>query len=202
LLCGTGGTRVLVASGRVHLYEGHTAHAVGGIVRTMARAGVEILLLTNAAGGLHAGWPPGTFMRIDDHLNLTGTSPLEGGATFLDMSHAYDAGLGEAMAAAAVETGLPLRHGVYAGVRGPQYETPAEIRMLRALGADAVGMSTVLECLQARALGLRVAGLSLITNLAAGVGDGALDHAEVMAAGQAAATGFGRWLEAWVKAVG
>ena len=196
------GHRVLVASGRVHLYEGHDARAVGSIIRVMASAGVRTILLTNAAGGLHHDWQPGTFMRITDHLNLTGTSPLEGSARFLDMSAAYDPGLGKAMESAAIEAGLVLKSGVYAGLRGPQYETPAEVRMVRTLGADAVGMSTVLECLQARALGLRVAGLSLITNPAAGLGAAALDHLEVMAEGRAAAADFAGMFARWLPLVG
>lgn len=192
------GHGVLAASGRIHLYEGHPARDVGAIVRLMHGAGVRCLLLTNAAGGLHSDWPPGTFMRITDHLNLTGTSPLEGGPAFQDMTRAYDIELGGALDVAADETGMVLRHGVYAGLRGPQYETPAEVRMLRVLGADTVGMSTVLETLQARALGLRVAGLSLVTNLAAGVGSSPLDHHEVMEAGRAAAAGFGKLVAAWL----
>ena len=192
------GIPLLAASGRIHLYEGHSARDVGAIVRLMRAAGVRSLLLTNAAGGVHSDWPPGTFMRITDHLNLTGTSPLEGGANFQDMTRAYDAELGGALDLSADEVGLVLRHGVYAGLRGPQYETPAEVRMLRVLGADTVGMSTVLETLQARALGMRVAGLSLVTNFAAGVGEGTLDHHEVMQAGREAASGFGKLVAAWL----
>jgi purine-nucleoside phosphorylase len=192
------GVPLLAASGRIHLYEGHPARDVGAIVRLMHGAGVRCLLLTNAAGGVHSDWPPGTFMRITDHLNLTGTSPLEGAPNFQDMTRAYDVELGGALDVAADETGLIIRHGVYAGLRGPQYETPAEVRMLRVLGADTVGMSTVLETLQARALGLKVAGLSLVTNLAAGVGESPLDHQEVMQAGRAAAAGFGKLVAAWL----
>lgn len=192
------GIPLLAASGRIHLYEGHSARDVGAIVRLMHAAGVRALLLTNAAGGLRPDWPPGTFMRITDHLNLSGTSPLEGGPNFQDMTRAYDPELGGALDIAADEIGMVLRHGVYAGLRGPQYETPAEVRMLRVLGADTVGMSTVLETLQARALGLRVAALSLVTNLAAGIGEAPLDHHEVMDAGKAAAAGFGKLVEAWL----
>lgn len=192
------GVSLIAASGRIHLYEGHPAHDVGAIVRLMHGAGVRCLLLTNAAGGVHPDWPPGTFMRITDHLNLTGTSPLEGAPNFQDMTRAYDVELGGALDVAADDARLILRHGVYAGLRGPQYETPAEVRMLRVLGADTVGMSTVLETLQARALGLRVAGLSLVTNLAAGVGGSPLDHHEVMEAGRAAAAAFGKLLAAWL----
>jgi purine-nucleoside phosphorylase len=198
LRCDIDGIPLLAASGRIHLYEGHPARDVGAIVRLMHAVGVRCLLLTNAAGGLHPDWPPGTFMRITDHLNLTGTSPLEGAANFQDMTRAYDGELGGALDVAAGEAGLELRHGVYAGLRGPQYETPAEVRMLRVLGADTVGMSTVLETLQARALGMKVAGLSLVTNLAAGVGSEPLDHHEVMDAGRAAAAGFGKLIAAWL----
>lgn len=180
-----GPRRVLLALGRVHLYEGHPAAAVTAGVRLMAACGVESLLLTNAAGSLNPGFAPGGWMLIEDHLNLTGRSPLEG-AAFVDMSVTWDRAWREAFVAAAAAAGVVLHRGVYASVRGPQYETPAEVRMLRTMGADAVGMSTVLEAIQARALGVRVIGLSCLTNWAAGLGGDSLSHHEVLETGAAA----------------
>jgi purine-nucleoside phosphorylase len=145
---------------------------------------LENLILTNAAGCLNKDVSPGDWMMLSDHLNLTGTSPLSG-ADFIDMSGAYDAAWRRDFMAAAHESGMRLHEGVYAGLRGPQYETPAEVRMLRTLGADAVGMSTVLETIQARALGLRVAGFSCLTNWAAGMQE-TLNHEEVLETGKAA----------------
>jgi len=182
------GTPVVVMKGRVHLYEGHSAHEVTAGVRWLAGQGITRLVLTNAAGTIKPYILPGTWMLLADHLNLTGTSPLHG-AEFIDMSTAYDAAWRAEFRAAAAAQGMELPEGVYAGLRGPQYETPAEIRMLRTLGADAVGMSTVLETIQARALGLRVVGLSCLTNWAAGITSAPLDHQEVLATGkQSAAT--------------
>jgi purine-nucleoside phosphorylase len=180
------GARVIMAQGRVHLYEGRTAEEVTAAVRFMDSLGVRRLLLTNAAGTLHPQFAPGSWMMLSDHLNLTGTSPLLGGANFADMSAVYSAALRERFARAAGEENLVLHEGVYAGLLGPQYETPAEVRMLRTLGADAVGMSTVLEAIQARALGMEVAGFSCLTNWAAGLGDHAPSHEEVLAVGQKA----------------
>ncbi len=197
-LSGTLGTReVLVMQGRVHLYEGHDARTVTAGVRWMHARGVEHLILTNAAGTLNPDFPPGNWMMLDDHLNLTGTSPLEGGPHFTDMTEVYAAGARETFLSLAAARGMPLHRGVYAGLRGPQYETPAEIRMLRTLGADAVGMSTVLEAIQARALGMRVSAFSCLTNWAAGLSPSALDHAEVIATGATAAASMMDLLEAW-----
>jgi purine-nucleoside phosphorylase len=165
LLAGTvAGVPVLVQQGRIHLYEGHSAADVSAVVRAAAAAGVEVFVVTNAAGGLAQELNPGDLMRITDHLNLTGTTPLVG-PTFVDLADAYDPELGALASAAAGEVGERLAEGVYAGLRGPAYETPAEVRMLRMLGADAVGMSTVSEVIAARALGVRVLGFSLITNV-------------------------------------
>ena len=192
-----GGREVIVMQGRVHLYEGHDAKVVTAGVRWLHGQGVRHLILTNAAGTLNEGHAPGGWMMLSDHLNLTGTSPLEGGPNFIDMTQVYD---GEAMLefhALANEHGMPLHEGVYAGLRGPQYETPAEIRMLRTLGADAVGMSTVLEAIQARALGMKVTAFSCLTNWAAGMSPEELDHAEVLATGAAAADEMMSLLEAW-----
>ncbi len=181
------GCRVMMAQGRVHLYEGCTAEEVTATVRFMENLGVRKLLLTNAAGTLNPGFAPGSWMMLNDHLNLTGTSPLIGGPNFADMSVVYSPELRVRFAAAAGAEGLALHEGVYAGLLGPQYETPAEVRMLRILGADAVGMSTVLEAIQARALGMEVAGFSCLTNWAAGLSEQPLSHSEVLETGRAAA---------------
>ncbi|HJL18050.1 MAG TPA: purine-nucleoside phosphorylase [Sandaracinaceae bacterium LLY-WYZ-13_1] len=180
-----GGVPAVAMQGRVHLYEGHpTADLVFG-VRLMRWLGAEALIITNAAGGCGDGLAPGDLMRIDDHLNLTGQNCLEGpneealGPRFPDMSRAYDPELGRIAHAVAEAQGFELRAGVYAGLLGPTYETPAEVRMLKTLGADAVGMSTVLEVIAARHVGMRVLGVSCITNLAAGIGDEPLSHDEV-----------------------
>lgn len=188
---------VIVMQGRLHLYEGHDARAVTAGIRWLHERGVETLILTNAAGTLHAGHPPGSWMMTTDHLNLTGTSPLEGGPNFIDMSAVYDPRLQIEFSKLAEEAGFPLYEGVYAGLRGPEYETPAEIRMLRTLGADAVGMSTVLEAIQARALGMRVAAFSCLTNWAAGMSGESLSHAEVIGTGAGAAPGMTRLLKEW-----
>jgi purine-nucleoside phosphorylase len=182
-----GGVRILLAKGRVHYYEGHTPREVAAQVRLMASLGPEVLVLTNAAGTLNPHFAPGGWMMLNDHLNLTAASPLSGGPNFFDMSEVYDARLRDLFRGLAGESGLALHEGVYACVPGPQYETPAEVRMLRTLGADAVGMSTVFEAIQARALGLRVAAFSCLTNWAAGVTDQPLSHQEVMETGRSAA---------------
>jgi purine-nucleoside phosphorylase len=173
--------------GRVHLYEGHGVDKVVQGVRTMARLGVRCVLLTNAAGGLETSWSPGDLMVVSDHINLTGMSPLIGaddggvGPRFPDMTAAYDPALRAALHAAAADVGLTLREGVYAGLLGPQYETPAEVRMVRGFGAQAVGMSTVHEVIALRHMGVPVAALSCITNLAAGLSGAPLDHGDVQA---------------------
>lgn len=179
-----GGTEVLLMKGRLHLYEGHPAHAVTAGIRWMAEQGVDSVILTNAAGTLNPAFEPGGWMMLSDHLNLTATSPLVG-ANFIDMSEVYDKAWRGEFQKAAADSGVKLNKGVYAGLRGPQYETPAEIRMLRTLGADAVGMSTVLEAIQARALGMRVAAFSCLTNWAAGMQEN-LNHEEVLETGKAA----------------
>ncbi len=171
--------------GRVHLYEGHEPAAVVHGVRLMRRLGAHTLLVTNAAGGVRADLRPGDLMLITDHLNLTARTPLLGanddtlGPRFPDMGSAYEPALQVIARTAAARLGMPLPEGVYAGVLGPQYETPAEVRMLRLLGGDAVGMSTVLEVIAARHAGLRTLGLSCITNAAAGLTDTVLHHADV-----------------------
>src|SRR5260370_10735325 len=181
------GLGVACLQGRVHLYEGYDADDVVFGVRLLASLGCRAVILTNAAGGIASGLEPGDRMLVTDHLNLTGRNALAGPAPtggdgalrFIDMGAAYDARLADLVRAAARETGVSLKEGVYAGVLGPSYETPAEIRMLRALGADAVGMSTVLEVIALRHAGVRVASISCITNLAAGISPVPLDHYDV-----------------------
>ncbi|MFK7990768.1 MAG: purine-nucleoside phosphorylase [Sandaracinaceae bacterium] len=176
---------VVAMQGRVHLYEGHRAAEIVFGVRLMRTLGAEALLITNAAGGCGDGFAAGDLMRITDHLNLTGRNALEGpneealGVRFPDMSQAYDPELGALAESVAKDAGFSLQQGVYAGLLGPTYETPAEIRMLKTLGADAVGMSTVLEVIAARHMGMRVLGVSCITNLAAGISKELLSHDEV-----------------------
>jgi purine-nucleoside phosphorylase len=179
-----GGMPVLIAQGRSHLYEGLTAAQVTAQVRVMHSLGVRTLVLSNAAGAINNTFCVGELMLLSDHLNLTGTSPLLGGPNFKDMTEVYSKRLRAVLHSIAQAEGFPLHEGVYAGLLGPQYETPAEIRMLRTLGADAVGMSTVLEAIQARALGMEVAGISTLTNWAAGLAEGTLNHEEVMATGR------------------
>jgi purine-nucleoside phosphorylase len=181
-----GGAPVVLMKGRVHLYEGHGPRLVTAGVRWMAEQGIGKIILTNAAGTLNPDFAPGSWMMLSDHINLTRSSPLEG-ADFVDLSVAYDAVWRAEFRTAAESTGMVLHEGVYAGLRGPQYETPAEIRMLRTIGADAVGMSTVLETIQARSLGLPVAGFSCLTNWAAGITAATLDHHEVLETGKQAA---------------
>jgi purine-nucleoside phosphorylase len=187
-------TKIIFAQGRVHLYEGHSARDVRSIVRVLAEAGIKQLVVTNAAGALNPKFKPGDWMMISDHINLTGTSPLIGSANFIDLTEAYSARLREKFRAAAKKIDIVLHEGVYAGGVGPQYETPAEVRMLQKLGADAVGMSTVLEVIQARALDVEIAGFSCLTNLAAGLSQEKLSHAEVLEVGKKAATDFSRLL--------
>ncbi|MEO5912729.1 MAG: purine-nucleoside phosphorylase [Luteolibacter sp.] len=182
-----GGAPVILMKGRVHLYEGHGPRLVTAGVRWMAEQGVEKIILTNAAGTLNPDFAPGTWMMLSDHLNLTGSSPLEG-ADFIDLSVAYDADWRAEFRDTAAAIGMILHEGVYASLRGPQYETPAEIRMLKVIGADAVGMSTVLETIQARSLGLPVVAFSCLTNWAAGVTSAHLDHHEVLETGKQAAS--------------
>lgn len=190
LVVGTvAGTAVACLTGRVHLYEGWQPREVVRAVRTLRRLGVPDFLLTNAAGGIGEDLSAGDLMLITDHLNLTGCSPLVGphedafGPRFPDQSNVWSPKL----RAQLLQCGEDLRPGVYAGLLGPSYETPAEVRMLKTLGADAVGMSTVHEAIALNAMGAGVAGLSLITNLAAGIAAGALSHDEVVAAGAEAA---------------
>lgn len=190
-----GGTTIVAAQGRVHLYEGKSASEVTANIRWMQSIGVKKLVLTNAAGTANPAFHPGTWMMLTDHLNLTHTTPLLGGPNFFDMSEVYSKSLRARFSDVATALGTTLNEGVYAGLLGPQYETPAEVRMLRTLGADAVGMSTVLEAIQARALGLEVAGFSCLTNWAAGLHPGTLGHEEVLETGKAAAAQLADVLE-------
>jgi len=203
-----GGVEVACLQGRAHLYEGHPPRDVVFGVRLLARLGCRAVLLTNAAGGIAPQLAPGDRMLITDHLNLTGTSPLVGphdtslGLRFPEMGQAYDLRLRDLAQAAARETRVTLSEGVYAGLLGPSYETPAEIRMLRTLGADAVGMSTVLEVIALRQMGVRVGAISCITNLAAGISPVPLDHAEVQAIAQRTSEPFVALLSRWTVLVG
>ncbi len=187
LPCDDGPVPVAAMQGRVHGYEGWPAAEVAFPARVLGRLGVKALLVTNASGGIHPDFRAGELVRITDHLNLTGMNPLLGvnedrlGPRFPDMSEAYDARLGALLDEAAAAAGVVLKRGVYAGMLGPAYETPAEIRMLRAMGADLVGMSTVLEVIAARHQGIPVAGLSVVTNPAAGLSGARLSHEEVQA---------------------
>ncbi|MFO1051673.1 MAG: purine-nucleoside phosphorylase [Planctomycetota bacterium] len=186
------GVAVACLTGRVHLYEGWAPREAVRAVRSLARAGVRRFLLTNAAGGIGASLRAGDLMCIEDHLNLTGSSPLCGpheaafGPRFPDQSRVWDTDLRQRL----LRIDPSLARGVYAGLLGPSYETPAEVRMLRTLGADAVGMSTVHEAIALNAMGAKVAGVSLISNLAAGISEQPLSHAEVIAAGKAAESRF------------
>lgn len=183
------GERALVFGGRTHLYEGRGVRAVVHAVRTAAAAGCRHIILTNGCGGLTSSWPPGTVVLVSDHINLTGRSPVEG-ATFVDLTDLYAARL--RALAHAVDPTLP--EGVYVQLPGPHYETPAEVRMARLLGGELVGMSTALEAIAARQSRMQVLGLSLVTNLAAGVSPRPLSHEEVLETGRGAAQRCGRLL--------
>ena len=199
------GTPVVMLQGRFHMYEGNDPGLVVQPVLLFKRLGAELVVLTNAAGGVNPAFGPGTLMVIEDHLNLTGRTPLLGpnadelGDRFQDLVNAWDADLRERLLAAARAEGVILERGVYAGLMGPQYETPAEVRMLRTLGADAVGMSTVLECIAARWVGLKVCGVSLVTNAGAGYTGEPLTHEEVRASGAEAGPRLARVIRRFVQ---
>jgi purine-nucleoside phosphorylase len=184
------GTPVAVLAGRAHLYEGYTAQQSAFGIRHLRKMGVESLVLTNAAGGVNPKFGPGHLVLISDHINLLGQNPLTGpnddslGPRFPDMTEAYSKSYREIACAAGREIGLDLPEGVYAAVPGPNYETPAEIRYMRAIGADLVGMSTVPETIAANHMGMKVLGISCVTNAAAGVLDQKLHHAEVLEVGE------------------
>ena len=205
-----GGVDVLVLSGRAHYYEGFELDAVTLPIRALQQLGVRAVLLTNAAGGIRPGLRPGHFMAISDHINLIGTNPLRGirgsagssRSSFVDLTEAYDVALRRVLRIAGRALGIPVKEGVYLGVSGPSYETPAEIRAFAALGADVVGMSTVAETIVARHCGLRVVGLSGITNLAAGRGGkgNRLSHEDVLAQAASREDSAQRLVTAFVQA--
>jgi len=202
-----GAVEVACLQGRAHIYEGNSPARSGFGVRLLVELGCTAVLLTNAAGGIHASFAPGDLMLITDHLNLMGDNPLRGpnfgdGPRFPDLSQAYDLELQAFARDAARHAKVTLREGVYAAMLGPSYETPAEIRMLRALGADAVGMSTVPEVIALRQRGIRVGAMSCITNLAAGLSAQLLDHAEVEATARRARDAFTAVLTRWVISAG
>jgi purine-nucleoside phosphorylase len=201
-----GGVRVACMQGRVHAYEGHPLSRVVFGVRLLAELGCQVVLLSNAAGGIAERLHAGSLMRIDDHLNLMGDSPLRGpsahGPRFPDMSQAYDRELGQLCELSAQDAGITLERGVYAGLLGPSYETPAEIRMLRTLGADAVGMSTVPEVIALRQMAVRVGAVSCITNLAAGLSPELLSHVDVEATAARVKNDFIRLFTGWVARIG
>jgi purine-nucleoside phosphorylase len=206
LVVGTlAGKRVAALSGRAHFYEGHTMAVATFATRVLGLLGIKSLLLTNAAGGINLNFKPGTLMVIDDHINLMGTNPLVGenderfGPRFPDMTEAYSRRLRDIADAAAKAADVAVAHGVYAALHGPSYETPAEIRYLRTIGADAVGMSTVPETIVARHMGLDVLGISCITNPAAGVLPKPLVHDEVMEVARRVRAEFSALLEAIIE---
>lgn len=196
------GQPVLIQCGRVHYYEGHDADTVMLPPRTLAAFGIGLIVFTNAAGGLDPAMRPGQVMAVEDHINLLGINPLRGphdsrfGARFVDLSAAYDREIIHILETAGARVGLNLLRGIYVAVSGPSYETPAEVRMLRNLGADAVGMSTVPEVLAARQLGVKVGCLSLITNKAAGLAGEPLSHSEVEREARRATVAMGNLIAA------
>jgi purine-nucleoside phosphorylase len=203
VLCGTmNGCRTLVLAGRLHLYEGHSLAITTRALRHVLALRPALVVLTNAAGAIQRDFRPGELMLLSDHINLCGASPLEGahdptlGPRFPDMSTVYSLSARQALRKAAEAQGITLKEGVYAMLRGPQYETPAEIRMLRLVGADAVGMSTVPEAIVCAAAAVPVVGISMLSNLAAGLSRTPLRHEEVLAVGARAATALGAILEA------
>jgi purine-nucleoside phosphorylase len=199
---------VVMLQGRFHLYEGNDPGLVVQPVLLFHRLGARVVVLTNAAGGVDPAFGPGTLMVISDHMNLTGRTPLLGpnadelGQRFQDLTEAWSPRLREGLHAAGRAEGIDLAEGVYAGLLGPQYETPAEVRMLRTLGADAVGMSTVLECIAARWVGLEVCGVSLVTNAGAGYSGEPLTHEEVLAAGAEAGPRLAKVIRRFVAELG
>ena len=201
------GIEVAVMQGRLHFYEGYRQDEITLPLRVLRLLGAEIVLLTNASGGINLDFAPGDLMLIDDHINFSGTSPLMGenderfGPRFPDMSQAYDAELKQTMLRVAAQTGVAMRRGVYMMFTGPQFETPAEIRFARTIGADAAGMSTVPEVIIARHCRLRICAVSCITNMAAGILDQPLTHQEVMETGERVKETFGRLVDGFLSAL-
>jgi purine-nucleoside phosphorylase len=202
-----GAVPVAGMQGRVHLYEGYSASQVAFPVRVMARMGIRAVILTNAAGGINAAFSQGCLVVVTDHINLQGTNPLTGpsderfGPRFPDMTHAYAKPYREAALAEGQRLGITMHQGVYAALAGPSYETPAEIRYLRTIGADLVGMSTVPEVIAARHMGLKALGISCVTNMAAGMVDKPLDHQEVLETGERVQSQFVALLRALIPLV-
>lgn len=199
-----GGKRVICMQGRLHFYEGYSMEQLTAPVRLMNSLGVQTLFITNAAGGIHRDYKPGDFMLLSDHINLLGTNPLIGskgdeGVYFPDMSEVYDSTLRTEIRNWAETNKIELKEGVYLATTGPSYETPAEIRAFASLGADAVGMSTVPEAIVARKLGMRVLGISCITNAAAGISETKLSHEEVSKTASRVSSQFADLLEAGVN---
>jgi len=199
-----GGRPVVALAGRFHMYEGHDAALAGFPVRVLHALGASVLFVSNAAGGIRRTFRAGDLMLIRDHLNLMFRNPLigaveRGDVRFPDMSDPYDAALAQALRQHAIRLGIPLQEGVYGGLLGPTYETPSEVRMLAALGVDAIGMSTVPEVIVARAIGMRVAGISCITNLASGISTHPLSHAEVLETTTMVASRFEGLVERFVS---
>lgn len=204
LLAELEGWRVLLLAGRAHFYEGHAMAQATFPIRVLAQCGVRQLLLTSAAGAIHRKFRPGNFAIISDHINLMGENPLRGvspaaGACFVDLQDAYSPALRQALGRAARAAGISAREGVYLAVSGPSYETPAEIRAFRGLGADLVGMSLVPEVLMARYLGVEVAAISCLTNLAAGLASDRLTHQGVLEASHRSAAGIESWLRRFAR---
>jgi purine-nucleoside phosphorylase len=199
-----GGVEVAVLSGRQHTYENGQADAMKGAIRTLARLGVRLLLLTNAAGSLDTAMRPGSLMVLSDHLNMAQRTPLHGDGgveRFVDLRDAYEPALRATAHRIAAENGVALHEGIYAWMLGPQFETPAEIRMLRTLGAQAVGMSTVPETILARHAGLRVLALSMFTNMGCGIEDEALSHDQTLAMAKQGGPSAVRFIEALLPAL-
>ena len=207
LVCGTlGGRNVIALAGRFHMYEGHSPQLAGFPVRVMHALGAPIYFASNAAGGIRRDLSAGDLMIIEDHINLTGLNPLtghveDGDERFPDMTRAYDVDLRAQLKAAAQKTGIGVKEGVYLCLSGPSFETPAEVRMLERLGADAVGMSTVPEVIVARAMGMRVAGMSCIANAASGTTAEPVLHADVLDVTARAAQGFQSIIREFVSAL-
>jgi purine-nucleoside phosphorylase len=202
VLGNAGDVPVAAMQGRAHLYEGYSAQEVTFPIRAFARMGIRAVILTNAAGGINLSYSQGVLVLIRDHINLQGANPLVGanddrfGVRFPDMTHAYASGYRQIAREEATKLGIPLHEGIYAGLLGPSYETPAEIQYLRRIGADLVGMSTVAEVIAARHMEMKVLAISCVTNMAAGILDQPLSHAEVMETGERVKTTFESLLRA------
>jgi purine-nucleoside phosphorylase len=201
IIANAGATPVAVMSGRFHLYEGYTPQQTVAGMHLFRELGIKRVVLTNASGGINAAYAPGSLVLMSDHINLQGVNPLVGpnddslGPRFPDMTEVYSKRLRAIALAAGQSLGIPLHEGVYAALLGPTYETPAEIRYLRNIGADLVGMSTVLEAIAARHMGLEILAISCVTNLAAGLGESKLDHKEVLEVGRSSSAAFLQLLE-------